>query len=298
MRWQLQIVLIFISCSVLAQTTNPFSISRSTPEPVKEITPQEENTSDIDTKLQGENPFNISHIPIRKNQYEEIERLAVSSTRVAEQDISLSYLPLWIIVTSLCMLAYLLYHKKDHLLVLIRSLANENFMRLTSYEENGGKSIPYVLGYAIFLLNAALFLYLYITKQYSYTNDYFYLKLLGGIVIFFIGKHVVNMIGSWIYHLQKQSQLYDFTIISVYNLLSVVLLCINIVILFGRPGWIKTLAIIGVFFFVIALLSRYYKGLRIGQNLLNGYFFHFFLYFCAFEFAPWVLIYSTVRDLI
>ena len=68
--------------------------------------------------------------------------------------------------------------------------------------------------------------------------------------------------------------------------------------LFGRPEWIKSLAIVGSFFFVIALLSRYYKGLRIGQNQLNGYFFHFFLYFCAFEFAPWILIYTAVRDLI
>ena len=157
-----------LATTVLAQKTNPFSISRSTPEPPKENVSEPADTL-INTKIQGENPFNISHIPIRKNQYEEIERLAISSTRVAEQDITLGYLPLWIIVASLCMLAYLLYHKKDHILVLLRSITNENFMRLTSYEENGGKSIPYILGYIIFLLNAALFLYLYITKVLNYT---------------------------------------------------------------------------------------------------------------------------------
>ncbi|NBU51672.1 MAG: DUF4271 domain-containing protein, partial [Chitinophagia bacterium] len=27
-------------------------------------------------------------------------------------------------------------------------------------------------------------------------------------------------------------------------------------------------------------------------------FFHFFLYFCAFELSPWVMLYSLFRDLI
>ena len=292
---------LWITChtSGYGQTQNPFSIIKSTIDTLpKESTTETNAIAPIEsTKLDGENPFSVSHIPIRKNQYKEIERLKISNT-VVEENISLSYLPLWILISSLCLLAYLLFTKKDHLLVLIRSLSNENFMRMTNYEMDGGRSMPYIVGYLLFLLNVTLFIYLYITKQLGYSVDYLFWMLLGGTVLFFIGKHGVNAFSSWVFHLSKESKLYDFTIISIYNLLAILFLVLNIVMVFGRASWIKPIAVIGVLGFIIALLSRYYKGLRIGQSQLNSYFFHFFLYFCAFEFSPWVLVYTVVKDLI
>lgn len=293
------LTLYFVLTPLCAQGQNPFSIARSVADTIVETPVSDTEASDntLDTKIEGENPFTISHIPIRKNQYKAIERLAIANDGVVEETISVTYFPLWILISSLCMLAYLLYHKKDHLLVLLRSISNENFMRMTSYEENGGRSIPYLIGYIIFILNAALFIYLYLTKHYGYNREYLFLMILGGVFLFFFGKHIVNGISSWVFYLQKQSKLYDFTIISIYNLLAVVFLSLNVVMVFGRQSWMQSIAVIGVIVFIIALLSRYYKGLRIGQGQLNSYFFHFFLYFCAFEFAPWILVYSAIKDL-
>jgi len=282
-----------ISGSLLAQTKNPFSIARSGSDTVV-VEEKTALTEEESTKIEGENPFDVSHIPIRKNQYKEIERLAISNKSV-EENISLGYLPLWVIITSMCLLVFVLFSKRDHLSILIRSITNNNFMKMTNYGENGGRNLPYILGYLIFLANIALFAYLYITKQFDYNPSYFYFLLLGGSVVLFLGKHLVNLVFSWIFHLDKELGLYDFTIISFYNLLGLFFLVLNIFIVFGRSSWLKPLVVIGVLIFIIFLLSRYYKGLRIGQGQLNRHFIHFFIYFCAFEFSPWVIVYSVVK---
>ena len=286
------LLLIIFTGTLQSQTKNPFSIVRtdSVPTEVIEETPQVEES----TKLEGENPFDVSHIPIRKNQYKEIERLAISN-RGVEETISLSYLPLWMIILSMCLLVFILFSKRDHLATLIRSISNNNFMKMTNYGENGGRTIPYIVGYLIFLINIALFIYLYVTKQFDYNPDFFFAMVLLGTTVVFLGKHLVNLFFSWIFHMDKELRLYDFTIISFYNILGLFFLVLNILIVFGRNSWLKPLVVVGVLMFIIFLLSRYYKGLRIGQGQLNRHFIHFFLYFCAFEFSPWVIVYTVVK---
>jgi len=297
MRKLLSVALIFlISIKLIGQVKNPFDIIRSTQDTVEKLSPIEANQTES-TKLEGDNPFSISHIPIRKNQYAEIENLTTTQN-TGRENISLAYLPLWIIIISLCLIAYQLFIKRDHLAILIKSLTNDNYMRMTNYEENGGRSVGYFIGYLIFLLNFSLFLYLILTKHFGIDRDYFYLILLGLAVLFFVGKHFINTFFGWLFNASKESQIYDFAIITNYNLMAAIFLIINIFLVFGAATWVKPLAILGVLMFIIFLLSRYYKGLKIGHSYLNNYFLHFFLYFCAFEISPWFITYSLVRNLI
>jgi len=289
------ILLFVFNASSYSQDKNPFSIIRSAEDTIVEQEPIAPVVENI--KLEGENPFSVSHIPIRKNQYKEIERLAISN-RSVEENISLGYLPIWVLIVSLCLLAFLLFTKSDHILILFRSMMNDNFMKMTNYEQDGGRSMPYLVGYIIFIINIALFIFLYITKVYEYNSRYFYFILLAACLAFFFGKQLVNVVISSIFEFSKESKLYDFTTITVYNLLGIFIIGFNVVLVFGRTSWVQAIATLMAFLFIISLLSRYYKGIRIGQSQLNSYFVHFFLYFCAFEFSPWVIVYTIVKDLV
>jgi len=293
-------LLILISNFGYGQENNPFDIYRSQDTIVETISAEpeveEEVPAEPSTKLDVENPFSISHIPIRKNQYQQIESLKTTRNDVQKENISIGYLPLWLIIFSLCLLAYMLFLKKNHIAVLLKSLMNDNFLKLTNYEENGGKSIPYVLGYLLFLLNFGLFVYLTFSKIFDARIPHI-LVFFGTILLFFVGKHIVNAFFAWTYELEKETQVYDFTIITIRNLMSVIFLTFNILLVFGPDIWAKAIASVGAFIFISFLLSRYYKGLRIGRFYLNNYFFHFFLYFCAFEISPWIVVYKLVSDL-
>jgi len=275
-----------------AQVKNPFSIERAEDDTLQVVQSPKVGGAN---KIDGENPFNVSHIPIRQNQFEEIERLKISD-RVVEENISFSYFPLWIIILSLCLLAGMLFLKRDHLATISRCILNDNFMRMTSYSENGGRSAPYIIGYLLFLINIALFLYLYVTKTISSLDFSRFLMILGFVAILKLGKHLLNALMGWALNVSKTAQLYDFTIISVYNIISVVFIILNVILVFGRETWIKPIAVIATFIYITSLLSRHYKGLRISQKYINQHFFHFFLYFCAFEISPWVILYTLGRD--
>jgi len=296
----LVVIMVLMPLFCLSQANNPFDIVRSDDSVtvVKEVgTALQAEETGPSTKIEGDNPFTISHIPIRKNQYEQIESLKIQKDDKKKEKISITYAPLWIIIFSLCLLAYMLYVKKNHIGILLKSLMNDNFMKLTNYEENGGFKPAYILGYFLFLINFALFLHLIIVKLYDYDRPHQLLYFFGAILVFFLGKHVVNAILAWLYESKKEAKVYDFTIVTVRNLLAIVFLCLNILLVFGSDFWTKGIASFGAFVFISFLISRYYKGIRIGRFYINNYFFHFFLYFCAFEISPWLIIYKIIQDL-
>ncbi|MBT8189528.1 MAG: DUF4271 domain-containing protein [Saprospiraceae bacterium] len=296
--WFLFLTLIF-PFTLQGQKENPFDVFRDKDTVFIKATEsilQNDNISEP-TKIEGDNPFDISHIPIRKNQYEEIENLSFKKDEGKKETIAISYGPLWALTLSLCLLAYMIFIKKDHFMTLLRSLFNDNFLRVINYEQNGGKNLIYILGYILFILNIGLFIYLVLTELFELDNQFGVLFLAIALIIFYVGKHIVNSIFSKIFYVSRENEIYDFTIITFYNFISIFFLVINILIVFGPNVWIKPMAATGVFIYIAFLLLRYYKGLRIGRNFVRQYYFHFFLYFCAFEFSPWVITYTLVKDL-
>ena len=58
--------------SGLTQVKNPFDLLRKDTMETASAPATTESELSFDTKLDDENPFSVSHIPIRKNQYKEI----------------------------------------------------------------------------------------------------------------------------------------------------------------------------------------------------------------------------------
>jgi len=296
--WILILSLFLSSFGVIqAQKSNPFNLQRgdSLIQEQKSDSVIKENQNEI--KIESDNPFSVTHIPIRKNQYEQIEQLTIKD-RGQKENISLSYLPLWIVVLSLCLLSFIIIRKKNHIFTLIRSIFNNNLLRLIAYEENAGFSLVYLSGYFLFIVNVALFIYLVAEKAFNISIAYSYAWILLICLVYFWGKHLVLSMFSRLYKFEKEARVYSFAISTLNNLLALFFLTLNVILLFGPDNWIRVLALLGIFVFIIFLFSRYYKGLTISRKYLNDNFFHFFLYFCAFEFSPWLIVYSLVRDFI
>ncbi len=289
-------ILFMLSLQLYAQSgINPFDIERNDSVQI-EIDTISEALPALDTKIQDENPFSVSHIPIRKNQYEEIERLATTN-REAEESISITYLPLWIVIFSMSLLAFILVRRKSHIYMLARTLFNENLMRQKAYEENKGLSLIYICGYLLFLINLSLFIFLVAGSIFSSFTAGF-LNVLMWVSVFMVGKHIVLSVFSRLYEFNKEADTYSFTINTIYNFIAPFYLALNVILLFGPDSWIRSLGLFGILIFTLFLISRYYKGLGIARKYLSQHIFHFFLYFCAFEFSPWLIIYGMLRDIV
>lgn len=298
LRPSLLFVLFFCLCMQLSgQKDNPFDIKRSDSTELIEEPVTLDPLPVEETKIDDENPFTVSHIPIRKNQYEQIEKLTINQGK-AEESISITHLPLWIVVFSLCVLAFMIVRNKNHVYNLVRTIFNTNLLRQKAFEEQGGLSLMYMLGYMLFLSNLTLFLYMSLTRIFAESMGMGYFKLLLWVCLFFLGKHLVLYFFSRLYDFEKEASVYSFTISTIYNLLAIVFLTLNVIVLFGPDSWTRFIFVIGVLCFIIFLLSRYYKGLTLARKYLSEHVFHFFLYFCAFEFSPWLIVYTLFRDFI
>ena len=97
--------------NVSGQHSNPFDIERLQDTFSVQETDLVVNEYEEDIKLEGENPFAISHIPIRKNQIQKVKRVSRDSDATRE-NISITYLPFWVIAGSLCLLAFILFQEK------------------------------------------------------------------------------------------------------------------------------------------------------------------------------------------
>ena len=91
-----------------SQRTNPFNIYHVEDSVPKAVVIEDVTEEVTSNKLEGDNPFNISHIPIRKNQYKQIEQLTTRPGQ-GKENISITYGPLWILAISLCFLAYMFF---------------------------------------------------------------------------------------------------------------------------------------------------------------------------------------------
>ena len=300
MRVFLVISLLFCCLSVsLSQKTNPFTVYHNEDTSSAQVTSVPPVNIDADlNKIEGDNPFNVSHIPIRKNQYKKIESLNTTQSDSNKENISISYLPLWIIFLSLCLLAAMLYLDRNHINTLFRSVLNDNFLRMKSFESDSNRLWPYAIGYGLFVVNISLFISLTLTNVFSVNQSHLLFWCLLFTALFFVGKHIVNALFSWVFNYEKEAKIYHFLIISLRNIMSIFYLSLNIIYVFGSQSWHKSIALIGVVIYIIFLLSRYYRGINISRNYINSNFFQFFIYFCAFELAPWVIIYKLVNDLL
>ena len=182
------VLLMVFSAQLYSQNNNPFDLTgRDSLIQTPEIEVEDSVSLKDEIKIEGENPFTVSHIPIRKNQYEQIEQLTIQD-RGAQESISISYLPLWIVVLSLCLLAFVLIKKKNHIYTLLRGIFNNNLLRLTAYEENAGLSVVYLSGYILFIVNIALFIYLVSEKALEILFGIQLLLDPAGVSRFFLGK--------------------------------------------------------------------------------------------------------------
>lgn len=257
----------------------------------------------------GSNPFEVDHVPIRKSELKEKSVVAPTTTNVESKNVksdkvstpspgtkSSGLLVFIIAIISLILLAIVASTRRSIFNKLVRSFTNDNVLKLTQREENGGMNGAFMILYLIFLLNLSSLIYL-ITSNYSSvsTSIWFYVFL--GVIAVYIIRHVSLFLFSIIFPVEREVRQFSF-MIGVFNiLLGLILIPINMIIAYapdslGVASLYIGLGIVG-FVFVVRALRGFLLGLvNYGNNV-----FHFFLYLCTFEIVPILLIIRFISNL-
>ncbi len=237
------------------------------------------------------NPFEVNHVPllpsINKNrQNREVQRLNRS------RFISQTYI-MWILLVCVIVFALITAQHRQYVRELFSSLLNNNAFNNLRRKSGGITNIYGILLYLNFTVSLTIFIILSVSSTELYVFGY----LLLSIVLVYIIKHMCLAISAYILPQDDLIKRYSFSIGSIHLVLGIVLLPLNILMYFDSSTGLGMWSWIGTVIIVLSLVLRLLKGLFFSSKVVASYPFQFFIYLCAFEIMPWLVIFRLLNNI-
>lgn len=121
---------------------------------------------------------------------------------------------------------------------------------------------------------------------------YLYCMLLLGVV--YLAKFLVLKFIGWVFSISRATDIYVFIVFLVNKMLGIFLLPFLIIITFSSPGIREIFITVSLAMVFVLWSYRVLAAYRPVRNEIKLTPFYFFLYLCAFEIAPLLLIYKVL----
>jgi hypothetical protein len=244
----------------------------------------------------NENPFEVDHVPLRKKDV--VHKINNQRNLLKSEDPapSKSFI-YWFLILGLTILTLASTAQKKLISKVSKSIFNENILK---QEHRSGNSftLEYLLLYLVYFINAAIFLLLvwnyFLTGEISLKNFGFCLVLLFGIYNI---RHITMSLFGFIFPLEKEAGLYSFTIQLFNAFLGIILIPINLFLAFAPENITKIVLFLGLSLIAILLTIRLIRGLTIAINYVFNNIILFFIYLCALEIAPILVLVKVLSTI-
>jgi hypothetical protein len=156
---------------------------------------------------------------------------------------------------------------------------------LASFIMNIGFVVSFSLMTTLVIFNAHLL-------PINFWEGFFYMCLF--FLGLYIGKYICLTIAGFIFNTIELVQTYIFVVFMINKVLGILLIPFIGILAFAKP-FLHPFAIWGAsLLMVLLLLYRYLFSLTSVRNKLHVSSFHFFLYLCAFEVIPLLILYKLI----
>jgi len=196
------------------------------------------------------------------------------------------------------------------LITLLKNNYNQQFNKLLSLLYSEKYYTDYVkinpllfnrfhfLFFFVIIFNLSLLIFFVFKTFYSelITNDfYFYFQIFNITVLFILVRYVIGFLLSIIFELNDEQRYLTFLKMSNLSFLSIIVFPLIIVVAYSVGFFQKFLLIVGLILFVVLSLFNYIKLIK-NERLNFTNLFYLFLYLCALEIAPFIVIYKLFID--
>ena len=157
--------------------------------------------------------------------------------------------------------------------------------------------LPSLLLNIFFVIVAGM--YIFFLLQYYKVSPVtpFWLSILYCIVavaLVYLVKFMILKITGWIFNMRDAADTYVFIVFLVNKLLAIFLLPLLIVMVFSLSSWTNVLLTLSYIMVVLFFAYRYIVSFGPVRREVKVSQFHFFMYLCAFEIIPLLLIYKVL----
>ncbi|HTJ11103.1 MAG TPA: DUF4271 domain-containing protein [Dinghuibacter sp.] len=157
--------------------------------------------------------------------------------------------------------------------------------------------LPSLLYNLFFVGSAGTFLYL-LGQSYGYRLGHpdwvIWVASIAIVALLYAIKFVGLKLSGWVFGMTGAADTYIFIVFLVNKILGIALLPIVVLIAFAGSPLGPVGATLGIMLVIGMLIYRFIRSYRPVWEEVQMSRFHFFLYLCAFEIAPLLLIYKTM----
>ncbi len=157
--------------------------------------------------------------------------------------------------------------------------------------------LPSLLLNIFFIIVAGLYMVFLLQHYQMVGNINFWLLLcwcIAGVGLVYLVKFVVLKFTSWIFNMQEAADTYVFIVFLVNKLLGIFLLPLLVLMAFSVSSWQSALITISYTLVFGFFAYRYIISFAPVRREVKVSQFHFFMYLCAFEIIPLLLIYKVL----
>lgn len=148
-----------------------------------------------------------------------------------------------------------------------------------------------------FVIVAGLYIYFLLQYYKIAPGTPFWLLLLYCIItvgLVYLVKFMILKLTGWIFNMRDAADTYIFIVFLVNKLLAIFLLPLLIVMTFSLSAWFNILLTLSYIMIVLFFGYRYIVSFAPVRREVKVSQFHFFMYLCAFEIIPLLLIYKVL----
>lgn len=174
---------------------------------------------------------------------------------------------------------------------------NQSSLRMLQNREqllqNSLASLLMNIGFILsFSLMATLLIFSRHLLPLSFWEGYLYIALF--FTSLYLGKYLFLLLAGYTFNSMELIQTYVFVIFMINKVLGILLVPFILILAFAKPQFYPIAIVGGAVLSVLLILYRYLFSLTTVRNKLHISSFHFFLYLCAFEIVPILVLYKLV----
>ncbi len=183
---------------------------------------------------------------------------------------------------------------------LFRAFLNPTLSQRQLKDQLSQSPFPNMLLNIFFSIALGLYFYLVLYRQQVFPQAEPWLLIPGLIVLVAVVygfKYVMLRFCGWLFGNSELADAYIFILYLINKILGVLLVPFLVIIAFCTPEIARAFLYISLFFIVLLIVYRYIRSYSLVRQYLSFSKLHFFLYLCAFEVAPVLILTKVLQNI-
>lgn len=168
-------------------------------------------------------------------------------------------------------------------------------------EQLAQEQLPALLLNLLFVANAGLYLallgsYFHWLPNLNLWTFWGYASL--ALLLLYLTKFCLLKVSGWIFSVSRATNTYILIVFMVNKMIGIALIPLLWMLAFPHPALIQAVITLSVLLLAALFIYRFILSYRPVRSEIKWNPFHFFIYLCAFEIAPLLLIYKVLIEIV